>query len=104
MGVFKELDPEIHLKLIEGYKDELGPARNSDEAFYELHRKCLRCGEGMQKELDPRITWRDGAIVPKALLRCRNCGFLIEPFTGVVLESGNPAKIPQPALPGWKER
>lgn len=99
MAVFKELDPELHLKLIEGYTDELTPERKKLELFYRLHSRCKRCGELMQKEYDVRTAWESDDTLPHALLRCPNCGFLLEPFTGLVVESGSPAKIPEPLLP-----
>ncbi|MFA5436205.1 MAG: hypothetical protein WC372_09230 [Candidatus Neomarinimicrobiota bacterium] len=102
MAVFKELDPELHLKLIEGYVDELTPETRTQNAFYQAHRKCKRCGNGMVREFDPRVAWGGEGLLPKALLRCQECGFLLEPETGVVLNTGSAAKIPQPILPEWK--
>ena len=103
MGVFQELDPEVHLKLIEGYRDELTPEQKSDDLFYEIHRKCKRCGCEMHKEIDVRVAWQAGRYLPKALLRCENCGFLIEPFTGLVVESGDASKIPHDTVPVLEE-
>jgi hypothetical protein len=102
MAVFKELDPELHLKLIEGYKDELTPEALVQNAFYQSHRKCKRCGCDMVKEMDPRVTWSSGGLLPRALLRCQECGFLIDPETNIILNSGSAAMIPQPILPEWK--
>jgi hypothetical protein len=102
MAVFKELDPELHLKLVEGYEDELAPEAAKLEAFYQAHRKCKRCGQMMRKETDVRTAWEEGHLLPKSLLRCDDCGFLIEPFTGVILDSGKASKIPQPLLQQWK--
>lgn len=102
MAVFKELDPELHLKLIEGYTDELTPEAKKLELFYRLNSRCKRCGESMQKEFDGRSAWESDDVLPHALLRCPNCGFLLEPFTGLVVESGSAAKIPMPAVPESK--
>jgi hypothetical protein len=99
VAVFKELDPELHLKLIEGYTDELSPEAKSLELFYRLHSRCKRCGELMQKEFDGRTAWESDDAMPHALLRCTNCGMLLEPFTGLVLDTGSPAKIPTSISP-----
>jgi hypothetical protein len=102
MGVFKELDPELHLKAIEGYQDELTPEATKMEAFYQVHRKCKRCGDMLRKEVDARTAWTGEGGLAKALLKCDNCGFLLEPFTGVVLNTGDASKIPQPIIPSYK--
>ena len=102
MGVFKELDPELHLKAIEGYRDELTPEANKMEAFYQANRKCKRCGDMLRKEVDARTAWTGEGMLAKALLRCDTCGFLLEPFSGVILDAGSPAKIQTPIVPAYK--
>jgi hypothetical protein len=99
MGVFKELDPAIALKLIEGFQDELSPEAKKLDTFYRQF-KCPRgCGD-LQKEFDIRHTFSDeNFLTPRALLRCSNCRYLIDPHSALVLDSGNPAKIPVEVLP-----
>lgn len=99
MAVFQELDPELHLKLIEGYQDELQTENRTQELFYKLKNRCKRCGCVMHKEFDARTAFSADTILPHALLRCENCGFLFDPFSGIVLDTGSPAKIPRETLP-----
>jgi hypothetical protein len=98
MAVYKEMDPELALKLIEGYQDELTPQARTLEAFYRQFR-CPRCKGELQKEFDTRHTFSDpDTAVGRALLRCPTCAFLIDPHSNLVLESGSPAKIPIEAI------
>lgn len=95
MAVFKPLSEELHLKLVEGYTDELTPENRKMEAFYRSYGNCKRCGDGLRKEFDVRTAYDHDDLLPHALLRCDNCGFLADPFTGLIVESGSPAKIPR---------
>lgn len=93
MAVYKELDPAIALAAVEGYENALdGEALELDQLYRSF--KCPRgCGP-LHRETDPRHAFADpNILVPRSLLRCRNCGFLIEPHTRVVLESGSAGKI-----------
>jgi rubredoxin len=95
---FKEMDPELALRLIEGYQDEITPAVEAQEAklrkFY-----CPRCKGGLQKEFDIRTCFKPDEILAQPLLRCRNCGYLIDPATRVVIEFGDASKIPVESSP-----
>jgi hypothetical protein len=95
---FVEMDPELARKAIEGYQNELEPERLGLEAFYRQFR-CKRCGGYCQKELVSGHVFGDpGVLVPRAVLRCARCGFLFDPHSGLILEMGNPAKVP-PDIP-----
>lgn len=94
MGVFKEMDPELAQRLIEGYHDELSSEVRVQDAFYRQF-SCPNCEGDLQREIDAKTCFRGGAIVAKALLRCDLCGYLIDPETRIVLSSGNPAKVPE---------
>lgn len=98
MPLFQELDPEIILRLVEGYQDEISPAAKADNIFYGQFR-CPRCDCTLDKEFDPRTAFTGSSFMPKALLRCPNCRFLLDPHTNVVVEFGNAAKIPVTAIP-----
>ena len=84
---------------IEGYEDVLTPAGQELDEFYRRF-SCPRCMGDLQKEFDVRHTFSDpDCVVPRALLRCPNCRYLIDPHSNVVLETGNPAKIPFDPIP-----
>jgi hypothetical protein len=93
MAVFKELDPAVALAAIQGYTDELTEEAAELDKFYGSF-KCPRgCGK-LNREIDPRHTFSDDSyLVGRSLLRCRNCKYLIDPHTRIVLESGDASKI-----------
>lgn len=99
MAAYKELDPAVALRAIEGFVDELLPEAEKLDELYDSFTCPRGCGR-LQRETDPRHAFADpGTLVPRSLLRCSNCGFLIEPHTRVVLESGNASKIPVESSP-----
>jgi len=107
MAVFRELDPEVARKAIEGFTDELTQEASELDAFYRTFKCPRHCGT-LQREIDPKHVFGDpNTLTPRSLLRCNNCGFLIEPHTRVVLESGSASKIPvesSPILQPGRER
>jgi hypothetical protein len=95
---FVEMDPEFALKAIEGYQNELEPERKALEAFYRQFR-CKRCGGFCKKEQVHGHVFSDpNVLVPRAVLRCTRCSCLFDPHSGLILEMGNPAKVP-PDIP-----
>lgn len=98
MSSFKEMDPTAALKAIEGYEDVLTPAANELEDLYKTF-KCPRCKGELAKEFDARHTFDGQSVVGRALLRCPTCRFLIDPHSNIVVETGNPAKIPLDRIP-----
>lgn len=92
MATFKELDPELALKLVEGYDDVLAPEAEELDGMYKSFTCPRGCGE-LQKEYDPKHAFSDGDVMtPRALLRCPSCRYLIDPHSRVTLEVGDPAR------------
>ena len=99
MAAYKELDPEVARKAIEGFEDVLSPQVEKLDQLYQSFSCPRGCG-ALQRQNDPRTTFSDpDTLVPRSLLHCNNCGFTIEPHTRVVLESGNASKIPVESSP-----
>ena len=70
MTIYKELDPELVRKMIEGYEDALTPEAKGLEALYRQF-SCPRCREELQKEFDSRHVYSNpDSLVGRALLRC----------------------------------
>jgi len=89
------MDPRLVLKAIEGYDDALSGEAAKQEAFYRAKGKCPRCEGTLAKEFDVRTAFgHDDSVLPHALLRCTRCGFLLEPFSNVVVDGGDASKIP----------
>lgn len=93
MGVFKEMDPALASRLIEGYQDELSAEARVQDAFYRQF-VCPNCQVELQREIDAKTCFQ-GGLIARALLRCGLCGYLIEPESKIILSSGNPAKVPE---------
>jgi hypothetical protein len=94
MSVFKELDPEVIRKALEGYSDILTPEAARLESLYKS-KKCPRCLSGLQKEFDPRHVFADQDVsVPRALLRCAICRYCVDPHSNLIIEYGDASKIP----------
>lgn len=102
MAIFKPLDPELAWKAIEGFEDVLSPEAKALDAFYRQFT-CPRCKGGLVKKFDSRHAFGPGNtdMTAHALLNCTTCGYLVEPHTNLVLDSGNPAKMPVSVSPIW---
>jgi len=89
----EELDPVLAWKAIEGYTNELDGEARKLEAFYRQFPECPRCNGAFRKEFQ---TGPNGGhafadketLLPRALLRCATCNFLLDPHSGVVVELG----------------
>jgi len=93
---FKEMDPELAIRLIEGQEDVLAGEGKKLDAFYRQFH-CPRCETaGLQPEFTtPQFAFGDPNVpIPRAALRCRSCDCLFDPHNGILLEMGNPAKLP----------
>lgn len=94
---FVELDPEVALKAIEGFENELDPELISLAAFYRQF-SCPRCKGEVRKEL---ATGENGGhafadknfVTPRSLLRCLACACLFDPHSGMVVERGKPPTV-----------
>lgn len=99
MSAYQEMDPELALKLIEGYEDVLSSESQQLDALYSSFT-CPRCQCGLQKEPDARHAFADSNYcVGRSLLRCPICRYLIDPHSKVVLEYGDASKVPFEPLP-----
>ncbi len=99
MGTFKEMDPESVLKAIEGHKDILQPEAARLDAFYRTFN-CPRCKCPLQKEFDMRHAYSDQSTMnARALLRCPDCRYLLDPHSNLVVEYGDASKIPVETIP-----
>ena len=88
------LTPEQVRAAIKGHTDELSGENRCYEALYRLHGTCTRCGGKMMKEfLTKGHVFGGDTLVPRAALRCTDCGHLFDPHTGLEVERGNPAKV-----------
>lgn len=88
------LSAEEVRKAVEGYDDVLSGETKKLEAFYRQF-KCERCGGKFHKEFSARHVFsQEGSLIGRALLRCAGCRSLFDPFSGLWIEMGNPARVP----------
>lgn len=99
MGVFKEMDPAEAFAAIEGHTNVLAPEASELEGLYKRFT-CPRCKCELRKEFDAHHVFADPNVMnPRALLRCSNCGYLIDPHNNLVVEYGDASKIPVETIP-----
>jgi len=93
---FKPMDPEKLAGALEGQEDILSGLVAADEAIYSEAR-CPWCrGSVCAKEFDPRLYLANNRPIPKYHMRCQDCRCLFSPFTQMVLELGNVARVRGP--------
>lgn len=105
--MFKEMDQEELKAIVAEHKDILTPLVEADQAIYN-DASCPRCGGKTFPENDLRHlrVSEDGSEVfvagnrpiPKKLCRCTDCGSLMDPFSGILVEMGNLGRI-EPRIP-----
>lgn len=94
---FQTLPPGLAARLIEGVEDELTPLVEARKHFFET-TPCGRCGSAMEPTtFGPRAFTPDSPL-PRTVARCIDCGFIVDPHTNLVLDTGDPTKI-EDALP-----
>lgn len=99
MTIFKEMNPDDVKALLDGHHDVLTAEAQKLDSFYRVH-KCPRCKSELQKEFDGRHTFADpDTMVPRALLRCAICRYLIDPHNNLIIEYGDASKIPLDPIP-----
>ena len=87
------MDPELVRKSVEGIDDELAGEVKKLEAFYRQFR-CTRCKGALHKEFLPQHMYADpDCHVARAVLRCNLCKSLFDPFSGIILETGDPRAV-----------
>jgi len=88
MPVFKEMDPALAAKLIEGFDNELDGEQKKLDAFYRQFR-CPKCKGNMAKHfISVQHAFPDGALVPHSGLKCLSCDLVLDPHTGIVVGLG----------------
>jgi len=92
--MFREMDPEIALKMLEGYENELEPEQKGLDAFYRQFR-CPRCQGPCQREyLSAEHAFGGDSAVPRSGLKCTLCDCIFDPHSGLILTMGNLGNIP----------
>jgi hypothetical protein len=96
---YTELDPEVALAAIAGYENAFEGEQRKMDAFYRQFI-CPSCKSGsLSKRFLPGHTFADpDHLLARATLVCNECKCHFDPHSGLILEMGNPAKVP-PHIP-----
>lgn len=94
---FRTLPPELTKLLTAGIEDELTPAREKHDGVI-TKTPCMRCGGAMQPHLHASMAFTDASPLPRTVGRCVDCGLILDPISGLVLDTGDASKIEE-ALP-----
>lgn len=93
MPAFKEMDPEVVLKLLEGHENELEGEQKGLDAFYRQFR-CPRCKGPCEKHfLGAEHAFGGDTAVPRSGLKCQLCDCVFDPHTGLIVTLGNLGNI-----------
>lgn len=80
--IFKTMNPSDIRKALEGQRDVLTPACQEVDEYFS-HLSCPSCGSECMKFVDSGRLFREGALLPNYLARCKACGIEFEPYTKI---------------------
>lgn len=84
MPAFKELDPELIWKAIEGQKDILSPMVQKEEAFFR-NVACPVCtSKNHEAFINASNPFSPGVALPNKLLKCQQCGTEFDAYSQLV--------------------
>jgi hypothetical protein len=90
--IFKPMNPDDVRKALEGHQDVLTPAMEAvDNYFHNL--SCPACGGECMRFVDPSGLYKEGALLPTFLARCKACGIEFEPYTKIQVSGPRPNKV-----------
>jgi hypothetical protein len=90
--IFKPMDPAEIKIAIAGHTDILTPAVAECDAYFEK-LSCPSCGGECFKFVDAKRLFREGALLPSYLARCKACGVEFEPYTKIQVSTESPNKV-----------
>lgn len=86
MSAFKELDPDVARKALEGQQDLLTPEVRKEEAFFR-NSSCPNCSaQSLEATINVKKPFSPGAPLPNKILRCLMCRTEFDPYSGLVLK------------------
>jgi hypothetical protein len=87
MGAFKEMDPELIRKALEGQQDLLAPEVAKEGAFFR-NSTCPSCGgAGLSPTINAKKPFTPGVPLPNKILTCLGCGTEFDPYTRLILRA-----------------
>lgn len=80
--IFRTLPPEVVRQALTGHEDVLKKAMEENEVFFR-RLSCPSCRGEIMPVVDARRPFREGAVLPNYLGKCKSCGSEFEPHTGI---------------------
>jgi len=96
MPKFKPLPPGAAQRMIQGVQDELTPLAEERMARIKA-MSCPRCHTSMAPRLHSK-PFSEHDPLPRTLAACQECGAEIDPVSGIVINTGDPRKVPDPEM------
>ncbi len=90
MPAYKEMDPEVVRKLLEGHTDVLTPEAQKEQSIFR-NSPCPLCKSyASNSQINPQRPWTPGSVLPNKILVCLQCNAEWDPFTGLILKTSAP--------------
>lgn len=87
MGIFKELDPEVVRRALEGQVDILTPMLKKEEAFFR-NSACPECRSANHEPfVNAAKPFTEGVALPNRLLRCLECKTEFDPYSRLITKA-----------------
>jgi endogenous inhibitor of DNA gyrase (YacG/DUF329 family) len=92
---FVVLPEQLTLHLLRGESDPL--TQPSEERIAAIKKTpCPRCGSSLHPRVDAARPFTEQAALPRLLAKCPTCDYEKDVTTGIVLSTGNGAKVDDP--------
>lgn len=78
--LLKTMNPDEVRKALAGQEDILTPAAQTTDTYFKK-LSCPSCGGECMKFVDPSRLFKDGAVLPNYMARCKVCETEFEPYT-----------------------
>jgi hypothetical protein len=84
VAAFKEMDPDLIRKALEGQVDVLTPLRKKEEALFR-NASCPMCSSKECEEiLNAQTPFTEGVPLPNKHLRCSQCRTEFDPYSMLI--------------------
>lgn len=84
MKPFKEMDPDVVRKLVEGQENVVKPAVEKEQQFFKTS-SCPNCSAyEVESRVNTKRPFIQGSILANKILVCLCCGTEFEPYTKVI--------------------
>lgn len=80
--VFQEMKPEDVRKALEGQVDVVSSAMEQHRLFFSK-LSCPRDGSDVIAIVNSKKLFRENAVIPNFLAKCKSCGCEFEPYTQI---------------------